>query len=300
MKKFLSALLLLFAVTGAQAQLLWKISGKGLAKPSYVVGTYHLAPVSFADSIPGLEAALDNTEQVYGELDMRQLSDAAQLTKLQTAMMLPEGKTLSSLLTKEQKERLNAVMLELLGADMNNPMLAQQMEKVSPAALMQQLVLVMYMKKHPGFAPRKLFDGYFQSVAAEKGKPIGGLETVDFQVEVLFGGTTLERQVEQLMCLVDDREYNEQNMNLILEGFFGQDLQKIEKALNEKRNNSCDSTPEEDNRLIYSRNADWAKRLPDIMKEKSTFLAVGVGHLPGQRGLLELLRKAGYDVTPVK
>ncbi len=65
MKKIISLLALyLLVVAGVQAQLLWKISGNGLAKPSYVIGTYHLAPVSFADSIPGLKEALNASEQV--------------------------------------------------------------------------------------------------------------------------------------------------------------------------------------------------------------------------------------------
>jgi hypothetical protein len=42
---------------GVNAQLLYKISGNGLEKPSYIVGTYHLAPGNFADSIPGLKDA---------------------------------------------------------------------------------------------------------------------------------------------------------------------------------------------------------------------------------------------------
>ena len=58
MKRILfSAFLLFVALIGIQAQLLWKISGNGLSKPSYIIGTYHLAPASFADSIPGLKKA---------------------------------------------------------------------------------------------------------------------------------------------------------------------------------------------------------------------------------------------------
>lgn len=56
MKRILfSSFLLFVALIGIQAQLLWKISGNGLSKPSYIIGTYHLAPASFADSIPGLK-----------------------------------------------------------------------------------------------------------------------------------------------------------------------------------------------------------------------------------------------------
>jgi len=119
-------------VAGMQAQLLYKISGNGLTKPSYIIGTYHLAPVSFADSIPGLKEAMAATEQVYGELDMTDLTSAENLQKMQTAMMLPEGTTLSKLLTAEEMARLNVVLKELMGVDMTNQMVAQQLTDCLP------------------------------------------------------------------------------------------------------------------------------------------------------------------------
>ena len=57
----LLALLISF-IMNANAQLLYKISGNGLTQPSYIIGTYHLAPVSFVDSIPGLKEAMDAIE----------------------------------------------------------------------------------------------------------------------------------------------------------------------------------------------------------------------------------------------
>lgn len=293
-------MVLLLTVVGLRAQLLWKISGADLAKPSYVVGTYHLAPVSFADSIPGLAAALSEADQVYGELDMSELADPQKLMLLQQAMILPEDKTLTGLLSEEELEGLNGLMTELIGVDFSNPAIAMQMDRLTPAALAQQLSVIMYMQKHPGFDPANPFDGWFQKKALEEGKPVGGLETVEFQVKVLFGSTSLERQVEQLMCMVNDREQQERRMDRVLEGFFSRDLQTIQSVMEEMRGNSCDSTPEEDEALIYGRNADWARRLPAIMREKSTFLAVGAAHLPGERGLLQLLRRAGYTVEAVK
>ena len=64
-----AALIVSFAFS-AQAQILYRISGNDLKSPSYIVGTYHLAPASFADSIPGMREAIENTNQVCGELDM--------------------------------------------------------------------------------------------------------------------------------------------------------------------------------------------------------------------------------------
>lgn len=110
MKKLISALLLLMAATGVNAQLLWKISGNGLQKPSYIVGTYHLAPVSFADSIPGLKDALASTEQVYGEVIMADMTSPENMTKVQAAMMLPDGQTLDKLYTADEMARINALL----------------------------------------------------------------------------------------------------------------------------------------------------------------------------------------------
>lgn len=300
MKKFTLALTLLLVSLSAHAQLLWKISGGGLSKPSYVVGTYHLAPASFADSISGLQAALDAAEQVYGELDITQMTDPTQVMVLQKAMLLPEGKKLSTLLTADEMKRLNAYMKDLLGADLTNPMLASQMEKLSPAALSSQFQLVSFMKRTPGFDAQNLFDAYFQKVAKEKGKPVGGLENVEFQANTLYKGSSLERQVAQLMCQVDYKDFYDAQADELLAAFFGQDMQRLEKLMDAKRNDSCDSTPEEEDKLIFLRNENWAKALPAIMKAKSTFLAVGAAHLPGERGLLNLLRKGGYTVEAVK
>lgn len=300
MKKIFIVLSLLLLAVGAQAQLLWKVSGKDLTKPSYIVGTYHLAPASFADSIPGLAAALAASEQVYGELDMSEMQDPAKLALVQQNLMLPEGQTFAGLFTAEQLTRVNALLKEVMGVDMSNPMVAAQLEHLKPAALSTQLQVLLCMKIRPGFDPQNLFDGYFQKKAAEQGKPVGGLETIEFQTRVLYGGKSAERQAEELLCFVDHQEFQQQSLINLLNAFFSQNLEGISKAMDEKLGNSCDATAEEENALIYDRNAAWAKALPAIMQGKSTFLAVGAAHLPGERGLLQLLRQAGYEVTPVK
>lgn len=301
MKKLMMTVALVVMTTmSMQAQLLYKITGNGLTKPSYIIGTYHLAPVSFADSIPGLTEALAASEQVYGELDMTDLMSPENMQKMQAGMMLPEGTTLSKLLTEEEMGRLNVVLKELMGVDMTNAMVKQQLDALSPQALQTQLSLLIYMKKHDGFNPQATFDGYFQQVAQQQGKGVGGLETPEFQVQTLFKGMTLERQKQLLMCLVDNKEYTELMAERLVKAFFAQDLVGVKAVMDEKEQNQCDSTPEEDDQLIYSRNANWIKLMPQIMKDKPTFFAVGAGHLPGDKGVLQLLRNAGYTIEGVK
>lgn len=299
-KMFLTLLLTVMATAGMNAQLLYKISGKGLQKPSYIIGTYHLAPVSFVDSIPGLRSALAESEQVYGEIETADMTSPENIAKMQQAMMLPEGKTLTELLTPEQMQKLNATMKELLGVDMSNPMVAQQMNKMLPQALVTQLTVIMYLKKHSGFNPTQSFDDYFQQQAVAQGKPVGGFETMDFQLQALFGSISIERQIELLMCFLNNREWEESQVDNIVEAFFAQDLNRIEAAMDEKQDNSCDATDEENELLIYGRNATWLKKMPEIMQQKSTFFAVGAAHLAGERGVLAGLRNAGYLVEGIK
>lgn len=293
-------LLLLMAAVTMQAQLLWKISGNGLQKPSYIIGTYHLANVSFTDSIKGLKAAMDATEQVYGEIVMADMASPENIQKMQAAMMLPDGQTLDKLFTTDEMTRINALVKSVLGVDMTNPMVAQQLGKLTPYALQVQLGVLIYLKKHPGFNPNEGFDSYFQKEAAAKGKGVGGLETFDFQINTLYKSTTMERQKQLLLCLADNLEFNEEQTENIVKAFFTQDLDGIEKAMDAKLNNTCDGTPEEKEALIYSRNDNWMKQMPEIMKQKATLFAVGAGHLPGERGLLAQLKKAGYTVEGVK
>lgn len=301
MKKLMMTVALVVMTTmSMQAQLLYKISGNGLTKPSYIIGTYHLAPVSFADSIPGLTEALAASEQVYGELDMTDLMSPENMQKMQAGMMLPEGITLSKLLTEEEMGRLNVVLKELMGVDMTNAMVKQQLDALSPQALQTQLSLLIYMKKHAGFNPQATFDGYFQQVAQQQGKGVGGLETPEFQVQTLFKGMSLERQKQLLMCLVDNKDYTELMAERLVKAFFAQDLEGVKAVMDEKEHNQCDSTPEEEDQLINDRNANWIKLMPQIMKDKATFFAVGAGHLPGDKGVLTLLKNAGYTIEGVK
>lgn len=296
----ITAIMLTLSILGINAQLLYKISGKDIKKPSYIVGTFHVAPASFVDSIPGLRAAMDETEQVCGELDMKDMMSPEGIQKMMAAMMLEGDKTLKDILTADEMNRLNAYLREMLTIDLTNPMLEQQMGKMTPAAVSQQLTLLAYIKKTPSFNPQDLIDNSFQKYAQEKQKPIVGLETLDFQINTLFKGKTIERQKELLLCMVDNPKYNEQMLDEMAKAYFALNLNKLKELMDEKENNQCDSTPAEEDAMFGKRNRDWLTKMPAMMSAKSTLFHVGAGHLPGDNGVLKLLTDAGYNVEAVK
>jgi len=52
--------------------------------------------------------------------------------------------------------------------------------------------------------------------------------------------------------------------------------------------------------LLYHRNSNWVKKLIPLMPDKSLLISAGAGHLPGEKGVINLLRKEGYILTPVE
>ena len=299
-KLFLSLILAFVSIVCANAQLLYKISHKDLEKTSYIVGTYHLAPATFIDSIPGANAALAAVDVVCGEVVMSEMESRENQKKVQQAMMLPDGKSLTDVFTTDEMQRINDYMDSLLGMNLNNPIIKSQMGKMTPMALSTQLQLVQYMKVTPNFNPLKLIDAHFQKAAKKAGKQVAGLETVDFQIEALYKSTTIERQKQQLLCMVDNAEYHALQMKDLSAAFFAQDIQTLWEVTEEKMGNQCDSTPKEEEILIYGRNAAWVEKMPAMMENASTLFVVGAAHLPGNKGVLELLKARGYTVEAVK
>lgn len=300
-KFFITIFLVLFYIVGVHAQLLYKISGNNLPRPSYIIGTHHLANVGFVNKIKGVNDALTNTEQVYGELIWDNMTNADSVAYMKQQMTLPDGKTLKDVLSTEQYAKLNAYLKSAMQADLNNPIVQAQMGKLTPLAMVIQLTVLSYMTKHIGeFDPTSTFDQYFQAQAKKNKEYVGGFETVAFQAKVLYGSMPLQRQLVMLECFLDHTAFIEEMTEKMSEAFYAQDLNALKAAQDEKLNNSCDNTPEENDLLIYNRNADWLKKMPVIMAKAPTFFVVGALHLPGDKGVLDGLRKLGYTVEGVR
>lgn len=294
MKTLFSLLLLVNLTLCANAQLLWKISGKGLEQPSYVFGTYHLSPLSIKDSINGMSQAINETKQLYGEIIMSESKEPAFIQKAQQLMMLPKDTTLKSLFTPEDYELLGKVVKETMKIDI--AMLSQ----LKPAFINTQLAILFYLQHSKAFNPQEQLDTYFQQQAIQQGKKVGGLESSESQLEVLFNSATLQRQADLLTCTAKNVEEVIEKAKQIVEYYQTQNLDEIFRLINEDKNEICGSTPEELDVMIYNRNRAWVKKMPAIMSEAPTLFVVGVGHLPGKQGVLKLLEKQGYKVEAMK
>ena len=293
MKRLITLLLVVAATLGAQAQLLWKVSGNGLDQPSYLFGTYHLAPLGIKDSIAALPQAMQDVQQVYGEIVMADMMKPETLMKMQQQMMLPADTTLKSLFSPAEFETITQAVQEYLKVDI------ALLDRMKPAALFQQLTVLFYLKHTPGYNPQEQMDASFQQEATKAGKKVGGLETVQSQLDILFN-KPLRRQAEDLYCFLSNPDKAERQAKEVIAAYAAQDLDAMLRLMEEKEGTKCDPTPEEMAQLLYDRNHAWAKQMPALMQAAPTLFVIGAGHLPGDQGLIKLLQAQGYAVEALK
>jgi len=271
-----------------QAQLLWKVTGKGLKQPSYLFGTHHLFSIQYFDSIPGLFKAFNDCNVVVSEMVMNNIDASA---KIRQAAVMPDHKTIKDLLNDDEYKLVDTELKSVLKLGLKNVSI------MNPSLILTMYEMEIY-KKLTGFSDTKQSDSYFQLVAAEKGKKVIGLETVDQQIEVLFGNGTLERQAN---VLVEAIQHKDKILSEMIQ------LNKLYKAgkidelveLSKGKDNITKMTEEEYAKLVDNRNAEWLKKLPAILKDGSSFIAVDAMHLGGKNGLVKQLQKAGYKIKAV-
>jgi uncharacterized protein YbaP (TraB family) len=134
--------------------------------------------------------------------------------------------------------------------------------------------------------------------AKQYNKKIKGLETMAYQAGVL-DSIPYHLQAEQLLEYINKAnqgDHSDKELLEMLAAYKEQDLNKLEKLLISSDAGVSSFTDV----LLYHRNENWVKKLKDILPGKSLVIAVGAGHLPGDKGVISLLRKAGYTVTPVE
>lgn len=290
-KKLTLALAALVLAGSTNAQLLWKVESPN-GKTSYLFGTHHIAPISVLDSVPGFADALAQAETVYGEVVASEMQSPATMSKMQQFMMAPADSTLSSLLSPAQLDSLTTVLQKYAGQMMT----ANQLEPLTPAAISMQLALLQAMKSFPNFNPAQQLDTEVQTRALALGKEVGGLETVELQLEKLLG-MPLIRQAEDLMHAIRNDEVASEAAIDMANAYLSGNLRQMFELMTDPRFGFDDEDAE---RLLYSRNDSWVSFLVGALPTASMLIVVGAGHLPGERGLIRQLENKGFTVTAVK
>jgi uncharacterized protein YbaP (TraB family) len=280
MKPILSTIILVLLLSIVSGQTpstrLWRITGKGLVKPSYLFGSMHVDDervFRFSDS---LLFALGRCEQFSNEVApdsitgyLYQRIDDRLHEKMQKDYFDDE----------EEEEALQDLSL-------NTGLDKATLKKVSPVVLKQLIPLVTGNRKRRS----TILDFYLYNVARQEGKECIGIESI-------------ASQVQMFNVLHDSLKYRYVTYSLGKKRLF-RSPQQIDLYLSanlDELHKQMKTIPAEIYKvLITDRNIGMAASIDSISQLSSTFYTVGVGHLTGDEGLIKLLRDRGYRVDPVK
>lgn len=278
---FLHAFLFLLGSTGqSSAQngekgLLWEITGKGIKK-SYLYGTIHIpdAKVKAYDRI--VEDKLKGSKAFAMEL----VVDEIYQMSLAQSMMMTES--LQDILSAEDYAKVSKLVKEKTGQDMS------LMNHIKPFML-----YTMLSEGKVEVSEGEALDLEFLKLARAEKKKILGVEKVEEQLAAI-NSISLKDQGKMLMDMLSDTSSGDGEMDALLSIYLSQDLDAMV-------NLAADPTlPKEiAQNFLVGRNKVMAERITAMMKEQSTFVAVGAAHLGGPDGVIALLRKAGFTLTAV-
>lgn len=294
MKKLFLVLALAVLALASQAQLLWKVSGNGLGRPSYIMGTYHFAPASMMDKIPGMQQAFEGCDVVVGEIEKESMMSPETQALMAQAMIAPLDSTLDKLFTPEDYRIVEEVFNKYFG---NMGVKLSQMNTLKPSAISVQMQAMQAVRHFPNFNESEVIDMAVQTRANGMGRPSIGLETIEEQIDLLFN-TPLTKQAEGLLDACKKDDLFKVQSSALVDAYMDQDLAKIESIMTDPALGGDDA--EAMDALVYDRNRAWVVKLVKMMPERAALVCVGAGHLPGDQGLLQLLRDRGYTVEPMK
>ncbi len=265
--------------------LLWKISGNGITYPSYLFGTIHMLCATDAFLSNNLKDAIKASDEVYLELDMDNLTDMLDGI---SNMKMKNDSTFKDLMNAADYQKVKNYF------EKNNAMIPFSMlESFKPffaASLMTQ-------KDLPCDEIISMEEIVMKQSLAD-GKKIMGMETLHDQLEV-FDKIPYQLQAKLLLQYIDSlalgktstKEFEE-----LMQAYKSQDLIKFEALTKNIELGLADFT----DLILYDRNKKWLKKLKLLLPQKSMVIAVGAGHLPGENGLIELLKKEGFILTAVE
>ncbi len=256
--------------------LLWKIDNAEKVKPSYVFGTMHVRDQRAFKYKELVESKILECDSFAAEINLEEIDQLF----VADSMDLPENQTLSTILKPKVYTKIDKIFSKLVGVplihfDKSQPLLISNI--ITERLLSSDMPLSL--------------DATLHQFAIQNEKITLGIESFEEQIEIL-SKIPLDFQTKSLIWMAKNfQKFRKQLMKMTAD-YETADIQKLYKSA-KKNAKSLRKI------LLFDRNLIMAKRIGVMAKEQSIFVAIGAGHLGGQKGVLRLLKKEGFKISPV-
>ena len=265
----------------SESSLLWEIKRPGVKDGSYLFGTMHLIEKEYFLFPKSLEKRVQKADVLVMELPgMPSQFDAMNLLKLKQGSFF-------DFFTTEQSDSILVWAKEAL--KLSEEAFRKTMSPMKPFVAIQLATQMQFMGKTASYELK------FEEIATESKVEIKGLETLEEQLS-FFDNLTKEQQAEMVMEGIREMQKSIEFSRKVQQVYTRQNVDSLYIMLHE---NGGIVTSEE-KLFIDDRNKKWVPQMRESLASKRTFIAVGAGHLGGPNGLIRLLEKEGFTLSPVE
>jgi uncharacterized protein YbaP (TraB family) len=261
--------------------LLWMITSDNLQDTSFLFGTMHLIQKEYFYFPENLKTLIASSETVVMEL----VGEPNPMDVMKM-MSLDKG-SLFDMISKEQGDSLLAWGQERM--NMSEEMFKASFGKMKPFAVS---MITMTLDIQGGIESYEM--EIKELMESEKIKAVG-LETMEEQI-AFFDAFSNEEQVQMLMESIKDDEKSADQTKRMQQMYKRQNLDSLYIMITEE----SESIARKDTELLDDRNKNWIPKIEKLITKERTFIAVGAGHLGGPEGVIRLLQKKGYTLTPIE
>ena len=275
---------------------LWKISGKGLEKPSYVFAKWHFLCRNEIIFKHKVKIAIHETEQLIIQNHMHYVTDEDYYARQKTLEKMNRGQPIHKI--KDRKKRKTLLKLIKTHFDL----------KYDPVKRIKYLVKRMtpldtfLASTHSfidgcyrlGSFDRQLFSHY-----KKKEANIGSVDSVSSFYENWMQSGVMS--VDSLIAYLSDFEQQKELIYKMKHAYYiDEDLALVNQLYLDFLTNSATNTEQIKSHLLQTKTHAWLDTIRYAIHSKPTFISVNASYLIGEDGLLSQLQSNGYEVEPVK
>ena len=284
LKQILSAIISIVVVATTSAQipkektLFWKISGKGVEHPSYIFGTFHLLCADDSKLPDTVISIIHQSKQIYFEI---KLDDPDMTKKIMQTIKMNDGHQLKDFILMKDYDSVSSIFQNKTQIPL------QFVSNYKPYLLVSLLYPSML-----GCSPVN-FEKEIENITTNDSIHLYGLETVEFQMSI-FDSIPYDEQSKMLVKTLLNFDDSKKELAQLIKTYRAKDITAMQASIGSDKDFGKYETL-----LLNKRNATWIPVISKAVQECATFFAVGAGHLGGSNGILNLLRKKGFIITPV-
>jgi uncharacterized protein YbaP (TraB family) len=248
----------------------------------YLFGTFHLVKPEMKWRSDKIDAAFTESDELW--LEVSELSDTALMQKFVVEHGIDLKHPLSSKLSKDDWSKVQSAAVL---AGMPVPMI----ERMRP--WLAGLALMMAPVREKGYDPQNGPDRQLEEGARASRKAVKGFESPEQQLQ-LFAGLPEQVQIAFLVEASSDLTAGLKHFDEMAEAWLSGDTRRLDSLVT-----SDVTAPAFYESIFVTRNLDWCDKIAEIMQGSGTsFVAVGAGHLIGDKGVPAILAERGFQVAP--